>query len=247
VGSTGGTSGSGLGSTGGSASTGSVGSTYGSSTSGTTGSTASSTGTSSSSGTSGGYSAEGRSTESDGGEGFMDRARDAVGDMAERARDVLSDAAEAAGDLVERAGDALHGKVPAVTAVVGALAATVGGWWAMHAGSDTKVEVPEEDERHYRSHFETHPARATGVTYDHARTGYALGHTAARNPGYTGRRFAEGAASYDSLRDFTRYGYERGSSRGGSTGSSATGSSGTGSSGTGSGGTGSGGSGSGTV
>jgi hypothetical protein len=182
----------------------------------------------------------------------MDRARDAVGDMADRARDVLSDVADAASDLAGRASDALGGKVPAVTAVVGALAATVGGWWAMHAGSDTKVEVPEEDERHYRSHFETHPARASGgMTYDHARTGYALGHTAARNPGYTGRRFeevepelrsgfaaAEGSASYDSLRDFTRYGYERGSSRSGSTGSSGTGSSGTGSSGTGSGGSG---------
>jgi len=60
------------------------------------------------------------------------------------------------------------------------LAATVGGWWAMHAGSDTKaVEVGEEDERHFRSHFDTHPPRDTvRLTYEDARTGYTLGHAA---------------------------------------------------------------------
>jgi hypothetical protein len=94
----------------------------------------------------------------------------------------------------------------------------------MHAGSDTKIDVPEEEERHFRSHFDTHPPRDTsGMTYEHARTGYALGHTASRNPAYQGRRFDEvepelrtgfgDSGSYDSLRDFTRYGYERGTGR----------------------------------
>jgi hypothetical protein len=86
--------------------------------------------------------------------------------------------ADAVGDFAGKAGDKMGGPVPAVTAVVGALAATVGGWWAMHAGSDTGTQLGEEDERHYRSHFETHPRATQGMTYEHARTGYALGHTA---------------------------------------------------------------------
>ena len=123
----------------------------------------------------------------------------------------------------------MGGKVPAVGAVVGALAATVGGWWAMHAGSDTRaVEVGEEDERHFRSHFDTHPPRDTGrLTYEDARTGYTLGHAASRNPSYAGRGFdevepelrsgfsGEHSGTYDSLRDYTRYGYERGTGRSG--------------------------------
>jgi hypothetical protein len=135
----------------------------------------------------------------------------------------------------------MGGTGPTVTAVVGALAASVGGWWALHAKSDTATQLGEEDERHYRAHFDTHPARASGgMTYDRARTGYALGHTASRNPGYMGRGFdevepelrrgftGEHSGSYDSLRDFTRYGYERGRS-GGGTGSTSGSGSGTGS------------------
>jgi hypothetical protein len=213
----------------------SAGTTYDAGTSGTTGNmgtgTGSTTGTGSAAGT--GYDASG-TTRAEGGEGMMDRARDAVSDLAGRAGDMLSDAADAAGDLAGRARDAMGGTVPAVGAVVGALAATVGGWWAMHAGKDT--DVREEDERSFRSHFDSHPARSTGrVTYDDARTGYALGHTAARNPSYTGRGFdevepelragfrGEHAGSYDTLRDFTRYGYEHGTGRTGTGGTGGTG------------------------
>jgi hypothetical protein len=225
AGSTGSESGTGGGSFGSTAgSTGSVGTTYGGSSESMRSTTGTSTG-GSTSGTTGGYTAEGRVQTDEGGEGMLDRARDAVSDMAGRARDALSDVADAAGDLAGRASDRMGGTVPAVTAVVGALAATVGGWWAMHAGRDTKVEVSEEEERHFRSHFDTHPPRgAGGLTYEDARTGYALGHTASRNPSYQGRRFDEvepelrsgfgDPGSYDTLRDFTRYGYERGTGRG---------------------------------
>jgi hypothetical protein len=163
----------------------------------------------------------------------------------------VSDAAGAVGDMASRAGDAMGGAVPAVAAVLGGLAAAVGGWWATHSGGG-EAELGEEDERHYRSHFESHPARSTGLSYDHARTGYALGHVASRNPNYTGRSFDEvepelrsgfsggHAGSYDSLRDFTRYGFERG--RGGSGGTGGTGGTGgSGLGGSGTGGTGAGG------
>jgi hypothetical protein len=80
--------------------------------------------------------------------------------------------------------------------------------------------------------------RTTGVPYDRARTVYVVGYAAARNPEYAGRSFDDvephlrsgfsgsRAASYDSLRDFARRGYERGTSRGG--GSTGTGTAGTG-------------------
>jgi len=122
--------------------------------------------------------------------------------------------------------------VPAVAAVLGGLAAALGGWWLNRSASG-EADLDEEAETHYRTHFESHPARASGLTYEHARTGYALGHVASRNPGYSGRSFdevetdlrggftGEHAGSYDTLRDFTRYGYERGR------GTGATGSTGT--------------------
>jgi hypothetical protein len=240
-----GTSGSTGSGTGGS--TGSSGSTYGAGTSGSSGGTGS-TGSSTGGSSGGGYSAGG-GTGTDDGEGFLDRARDAISDMADRARDALSDVADAAKDLAGRGSDKMGGPVPAVAAVVGALATTVGGWWAMHAGSDTRVDLGEEDERHFRSHFDTHPPRESGrLTYEDARTGYTLGHAASRNPSYSGRGFdevepelrrgftGEHSGSYDSLRDYTRYGYERGTGRSGTsgTGTGGTGTSGTGTSGTGS-------------
>jgi hypothetical protein len=82
-----------------------------------------------------------------------------------------------------------------------------------------------EEDTDCRTYYEAHPARTT-VSYDQARTGYTLGYTAARNPDYTGRTFEDvephlrggytgsRAGSYDTLRDFTRRGYERGSTGG---------------------------------
>jgi hypothetical protein len=166
---------------------------------------------------------------------------DAVSDVAGRAAEAVSGAAGAAGEAAGRAGRAV-GVVPAVAAVLGGLAATVGGWWLNRSSGE--AELGEEDETHYRTHFESHPARSSGLTYEHARTGYALGHVASRNPGYSGRSYdevepelrggftGEHAGSYDSLRDFTRYGYERGRGTGGAGGTGGLGgSSGTGSTG----------------
>ena len=63
------------------------------------------------------------------------------------------------------------------------------------------------------------------MTYERALPGYTLGYVAAGNPGYRGRRFEEiepdlrhgfteePGTDYDTLRDFTRYGYERGTRR----------------------------------
>ncbi|MDP9348050.1 MAG: hypothetical protein M3P24_02760 [Gemmatimonadota bacterium] len=114
--------------------------------------------------------------------------------------------------------------------VLGGLALAGGAYWA---GKKVYEAVSEsnEEETHYRTHYEAHPARTT-VTYPQARTYYVVGYTAARNPAYYGRPFDEvepeirrgftgsRAQSYESMRDFCRYGYERGHGRTRGTGSS---------------------------
>jgi hypothetical protein len=110
-------------------------------------------------------------------------------------------------------------------ALLGGLALAAGGWWAGKQLHQAFGEMGEEDETDYRTHFESYPARPDTLTYDRARTGYTLGHVAARNPGYQGRTFdevepeirrgftGEYAGQYDTLRDFCRYGYERSATR----------------------------------
>jgi hypothetical protein len=120
--------------------------------------------------------------------------------------------------------------------VLSGLALAAGGWWAGRKLYDAISEMNEEDEKDSYTFYESHPARSTGLPYERARTGYTLGYAAARNPDYSGRSFEDvethlrsgftgpHASSYDSLRDFTRRGYERGRTRQGTTGSGASGS-----------------------
>jgi hypothetical protein len=77
----------------------------------------------------------------------------------------------------------------------------------------------------YRVHFEAYELRPAGMTFERALPGYTLGYVASRNPGYRGRTFEEIESdlrhgfgddpdvSHDTLRDFTRYGYQRGIDR----------------------------------
>jgi hypothetical protein len=112
--------------------------------------------------------------------------------------------------------------------VLGGLALAGGAYWAGKKALEA-VSEGKEEETHYRRHYESHPARTT-VAYPQARTYYVVGYTAARNPAYSGRSFDEvepeirrgftgsRAGTYESMRDFCRYGYERGTGRGGGTG-----------------------------
>lgn len=154
--------------------------------------------------------------------------RSRVGDRTERslerASGAVTGAAPAIGRGAERAaekvGQALHGIAHPLGAVVGAIAGTLGGWWKK--AEEEPYELPEAEEQACRTHFASVPVMPPGMTYDLARTGYGLGYIASRNPDYRDRGFDEvepdlrrgfgGAdpADYDSLRDFTRYGYERG-------------------------------------
>lgn len=142
----------------------------------------------------------------------------------DRASEALINAAPAIGRGSERAaekvGQALHLISGPFGAILGAIAGTLGGWWKKAA--QDPYELPETDEQACREHFATLAVVPSSMTYDRARSGYALGYVASRNPDYQGRPFEElepelrrgfgdeHAEDYEALREFTRYGYGRG-------------------------------------
>jgi hypothetical protein len=113
--------------------------------------------------------------------------------------------------------------------ILGGIALAAGGWWAGHKLYDTLQELNEDDEQDCRTFYDSHSVRSAGIPFENARTVYTVGYIAGRNPEYTGRSFDDiepnlrsgftgsRSGSYDSLRDFARRGYDRGTGRGGST------------------------------
>jgi hypothetical protein len=118
---------------------------------------------------------------------------------------------KAAGPAGAAAGALAGGTVGTLVAgpigtAIGALAGSVGGWWATRGVADA---VPtDEDERLYRQHYSTSaapgarsasgdaqsiPEREAAIpkSFDVVRPAYHLGHIAARNPAYAGKRFEE--------------------------------------------------------
>lgn len=158
-----------------------------------------------------------RSTVSERTQRSLDRAGNAVTGAAP----TVGRGAEKAVELV---GAALHSLARPLATVLGAIAGTLGGWWKK-ASSD-EFELPAAEEAACRAHFTSITVLPAGMDYEQARTGYALGWVASRNPEYRGRGFdevepelrrgfgEEHADAYDSLREFTRYGYGRGSGSG---------------------------------
>jgi hypothetical protein len=142
----------------------------------------------------------------------------------DRASEALIGAAPAIGRNAERAatrlGEVLHSVAHPLAVVLGAIAGTLGGWWRKAA--EERYDMPPTIEEACRGHFAMAVDLPPEITFDRARTGYAFGYVASRNPGYQGRSFDEVevelregfgpelAADYDLLREFTRYGYGRG-------------------------------------
>jgi hypothetical protein len=105
------------------------------------------------------------------------------------------------------------------------VAGAAGAWWAGRKVYDAIKDMNEEDERDVRSFYDAHPARSSGLPYDRARAGYALGYAAARNPDYTGRSFDEvephlrtgymgsAAPQSEAVGEFARRGYDRAATR----------------------------------
>ncbi|MEX2582805.1 MAG: hypothetical protein WD766_06010 [Gemmatimonadota bacterium] len=135
----------------------------------------------------------------------LNRAAPAIGRNAER--------------IADRTGDALHFAAGPLARILGAIAATVGGWWKR--ASKENFQLPPEEEEACRAHFATLMIIPSELSYEKARAGYALGYGAGSNPDYRGRPFddiegdlrsgfgADGAGEYERLRDFARFGYGR--------------------------------------
>jgi hypothetical protein len=139
------------------------------------------------------------------------------------AGNALQSAAPAVGRGAEAAVKVTGAAVSAISGVlgtiIGKIAGRVGGWW--NGAAEAIAELPEEEHQACLIHFESYTPRPAGVTFETALPAYAIGYVAARNPDYRGRRFddIEGdlrhglGNDYDNLRDFSRYGYERGTTR----------------------------------
>jgi hypothetical protein len=73
---------------------------------------------------------------------------------------------------------------------IGALAGAIGGWWAGHASTVAAGFTDEdEDDRYYRTHYESSEHRLADRRYEDVRPAYRLGHLARINPDYRGRDF----------------------------------------------------------
>jgi hypothetical protein len=151
--------------------------------------------------------------------GKTERSLDKAGDALAGAAPAIGRNAELA---AEKLGGALHAIARPLATILGAIAGTIGGWWKKAA--EERYELSRADEEACRAHFTT-LLLSPEMTYERARTGYALGYVASRNPGYNGRNFDdieedlrqgfgdEGYADYEALREFTRYGFDRGAGR----------------------------------
>ena len=105
------------------------------------------------------------------------------------------------GDLVGEAAGGISGVLAGaaigsfggpIGTVIGGIAGAIGGWWSGRAISEALGKLTEEDEMHYREHYER-TAVGEGSTrgFDTVRPAYQLGHIAGLNPEYQGRSFDE--------------------------------------------------------
>ena len=114
-----------------------------------------------------------------------------------------------------------------VGTVIGGIAGAIGGWWAGRSVADAAESYTAGDDAVYRNHYENSPDRLADRDYESVSPAYRLGHLAARNPDYRGRRFddiegdlrrgwTEAASStygeWDSVRGYAHDAYDRSAS-----------------------------------
>jgi hypothetical protein len=160
-----------------------------------------------------------RESEPDG--QLRDRTRSSAERGLVRAGDAVSGAAPAIGRgaeyAAEKVGSALKFAARPVGAVLGPIAGVLGGWW--NKAREEGVDLPSVEEQACRAHFTT--LALDGMTFEDARSGYAIGYIAGCNPEYGGRAFedvepdlrhgfSDELAEYDAIREFARFGYGRG-------------------------------------
>jgi len=122
------------------------------------------------------------------------------------------------------AGAAIGSAIGPVGTVIGGILGAMGGWWSGRAVAEAATAVTTDDDKFYRTRFESSPGRGTR-TYDEVKPAYYLGHVASRNPDYRNRSFDEIESdlrggwtsdgkygSWDEARGFASEGFTRGRS-----------------------------------
>lgn len=114
-----------------------------------------------------------------------------------------------------------------VGTLIGGLAGVIGGWWAGRSIAEAAKDYGVEDDRYFRTHYETSGSRAGDRSFDDVRPAYQLGHLASRNPDYRDRDFDTVEADlrrgwsdeigarhgdWSTVRGYAREGYTRGRS-----------------------------------
>lgn len=132
---------------------------------------------------------------------YNDTAETASREMADEVRrgearvvpDTGSGADEAAGALGGAAAGGTVGMLVLgpIGAAISAIAGALGGWWGSSATDRAKQTYTPEEDRFYRELYETSPNRVADRPYETVQPAYQLGHVAAHNPAYRGKRFEE--------------------------------------------------------
>ncbi len=147
------------------------------------------------------------------------------GDTKDRSRVAGDEIGEAAGGVSGVVAGAAIGSLggPGGT-LIGGIAGAVGGWWAGHAVAEAAQEYTLGDDAVYRNHYDNSPHKLADRDYESVSPAYRLGHLAAHNPDYRGRRFVEvendlrrgwnGGASqthgeWDVVREYANDAYDR--------------------------------------
>jgi hypothetical protein len=123
-----------------------------------------------------------------------DVARDSSGRPVDEPQTVGTKAAVTApaGAVAGAAAGAAAGTVTAgpVGTIIGALVGAVGGGLAGLGAAD-EAQPTADDEEYYRTHHRGATSGLADAAYERARPAYHLGHVAALNPDWRGRRFEE--------------------------------------------------------
>lgn len=157
-------------------------------------------------------------------DGKLERAKDKALGRHDDNPGVADHIGEAAGGISGVTAGAAAGTVAGpVGTVIGGIIGAMAGWWTGRAVAEAATAVSEDDERHYRAHYESSAHRLADRDYDVVKPAYYLGHVASRNPDYRDRSFHEiesdlrtGWASnprygpWEPVRQFASEGYERG-------------------------------------
>ena len=111
--------------------------------------------------------------------------------------------------------------------LIGGVAGALTGWWAGRAVSEAASTLTNDDDTHFRAHYDASPDRPADRAYDDVRGAYYLGQIASHNPNYESSTFtdvetelqrgwepyADKYGSWQSVRGFAEAGYTRGRSR----------------------------------